>query len=101
MTVTLSTYGGLAAGIRRLPRTVKSSNLAEPVAAELRQLVTAAKAAPSVKEERPGRARDAVSYTIRVEEDGGEIFTMSQSDATMSPAFAALLEWLDRHSVGK
>ena len=63
--------------------------------------MTAAKAAPSVKEERPGRARDAVSYTIRVEEDGGEIFTISQSDATMSPAFAALLEWLDRHSAGK
>jgi Emfourin len=101
MTVTLSTYGGLAAGIRRPSRTVKSSTLAEPVAAELAQLVTAVKAAPSVKEERPGRARDAVSYTITIEEDGGEISTISQSDTTMSPAFAALLEWLDRHSAGK
>ena len=101
MTVSLSTYGGLAAGVRRPPRIVKSSALPKQLAAELAQLVAAVKAASSIKEERPGRARDAMSYTITLEEDDGEISSITQSDTTMSAAFAALLEWLDRHSAGK
>jgi Emfourin len=101
MKVTLSTHGGLAAGIRRPPLIVESSTLPKGAAAELAQLVAAVKAAPSVKEERPGRARDAMSYTITIEEDGGERSVINQSDTAMSPSFAALLEWLDRHSAGK
>jgi hypothetical protein len=101
MKVTLSTHGGLAAGVRRLPLIVESSTLPKGAAAELAQLVAAVKAAPSVKEERPGRARDAMSYTITLEEDSGERSVINQSDTAMSPSFAALLEWLDRHSAGK
>ncbi len=101
MKVTFSTYGGLAAGIRRPPLIIESSTLPKQAAAELARLVSAVKAAPPVKEERPGRARDAMTYTITLEEDGGEISVISQSDTAMSPSFAALLEWLDRHSEGK
>jgi hypothetical protein len=98
MKVTLSKYGGLAAGIRRTPLVIESSTLSKQAVAELEQLVAAVKAAPSVKEERPGRARDAMTYTITLEEDGGERFVISQSDTAMSPSFATLVEWLERHS---
>lgn len=96
MKVTLTKYGGLAAGIRRPPCIVDSSALPEPTAAELARLVAAVKAAPAVTEERPGRARDAMSYTITVEEDG-QPTVLRQSDTAISPAFAALLTWLERH----
>jgi hypothetical protein len=101
MKVTLAMHGGLAAGMRRPPRIVESSTLPKQAAAELERLVAAVKAAPTVKEKRPGSARDAMTYTITLEEDGGEVSVISQTDVAMSPSFAALLEWLERHPVGK
>ncbi len=98
MKVTLTKYGGLAAGIRRPPYIVDSSALPSPEAMELKRLVTETKTTPAVKEKNPGRARDAMSYTIMIEETGNEPVVINQSDTTMSPAFAALLEWLERHS---
>ncbi len=97
MRVTLTKHGGLAAGIRRPPRVVQASTLPQSGAAELARLVAALKVAPSVPESGPGRARDAMGYTITVEEDGGDRTSFTQSDLTMSPAFAALLQWLERH----
>jgi hypothetical protein len=101
MRVTLTRHGGLAAGIRLAPRVVDSSCLPKDAAAELEQLVRAVKAAPAVEEQRPGRARDAITYTLTLEEDSGETSVIKQSDTAMSPSFAALLEWLDRHSAHK
>jgi hypothetical protein len=101
MKVTLAKHGGLAAGIRRPLLIVDSAALPQPAAAELARLVAAVKAVPAVKEERPGRARDAMSYTITLEEDGGEPTVLKQSDTTMTPSFAALLQWLERHPAGK
>jgi N-acetylglucosamine-6-phosphate deacetylase len=40
-----------------------------------------------------------MSYTITVE-DGGSETTLAGSDAAMSPAFAALLSWFERHATG-
>ena len=37
-----------------------------------------------------------MSYTITVEEDGRPT-ALTQSDTTMTPAFAALFDWLERH----
>jgi len=96
MKVTLTTHGGLTAGIRRPPSIVESSALSEPAAAELTRLVAAAKGDPAVKAVKPGRARDAMTYTITVEEDG-QPTVLRQSDTAISPAFAALLTWLQRH----
>lgn len=101
MKVTLTKHGGLAFGIRRPPCVVESSTLPEPEAEELARLVVAAKTATAVKGEQPGRARDAMSYTITIEEVGSEPTVISQSDITMSPLFAALLEWIERHPSGK
>ncbi len=99
MKVTLEEYGGLAAGIRRLPQVVHSEGLPEKAAEELARLAKAAAAMP-IAEEGPGPVRDAMSYTITVE-DGGQQTVLEQSDGNMSPAFAALLNWLRRHASKK
>jgi hypothetical protein len=98
MKVTLATHGGQAAALhRRLPPEVlDSDDLSEDAAAELARLVAAAFSDAAPGTSGPGRARDAVSYTITVE-DGGQSTVLTQSDTTMSPAFAVLLSWLEQH----
>ncbi|MGW6688041.1 protealysin inhibitor emfourin [Streptomyces sp. NPDC054961] len=96
MKVTLAAHGGLAAAVnfRRAPEVLDTDALPAHAAAELAQLVAGAGTAP--RADQPGRARDAMSYTITVE-DGGRSTVLTQSDATMTPAFAALLTWLRNH----
>ncbi|MGW7819541.1 protealysin inhibitor emfourin [Streptomyces puniciscabiei] len=99
MKVTLATHGGQAAAIhlRLPPRALDTDVLPENAAAELAQLVAAAgPAAEEAEEERHDRAPDAMSYTITVEDEGRST-VLTQSDAAMSPAFAALLGWLEKH----
>ena len=98
MRVTLATHGGQAAGIYlgRPPRVVDSNTLPEPAAEELSRLVASAKAA-DVSGASQERARDAMSYTITVE-DRGRSTVLAQSDATMSREFAELLTWLQQHT---
>jgi hypothetical protein len=101
MRVTLATHGGQAAGIHlgRPPRVVDSDALPQPAAEELSQLVAAAEAADVSGASRE-RARDAMSYTITVE-DRGRSTVLAQSDVTMSPEFAELLTWLQQHTASR
>ncbi|GGP54756.1 protealysin inhibitor emfourin [Streptomyces melanogenes] len=94
--MTLETHGGQAAAInlRLPPKVLDTDTLPEDASAELARLV--AGAVPEPAAERPDRARDAMSYTITVE-DGGRSTVLTQSDTTMSPAFASLLSWLENH----
>ena len=101
MKISLAKHGGFAAGIRRPPLSVESSSLSEQTAAELTRLVAAVKAAPAEAERGPGRARDAMSYTLTLEENNGEKTVFRASDVTMSPPFAALLQWVENHSAVK
>lgn len=96
MKVSLETYGGLAAvtNLRRPPLVLDTVALPEDAAAELARLVAAAVSMPP--EETDDRARDAMGYTITVEE-GDRPTTLEQSDGAMTPAFAALLTWLRKH----
>jgi hypothetical protein len=96
MKVTLAQHGGQAAGInlRRPPQTVDAATLDEARAAELKKLTAAATAA--VAPARSGRARDEMSYTITIEDDGRET-VLSQSDTAMSAEFGKLLVWLQRY----
>ncbi|MFE2532143.1 protealysin inhibitor emfourin [Streptomyces sp. NPDC059371] len=96
MRVTWEAQGGQAAAIRLSlpPKVLDTDDLSESTAGELDRLVAAA--APEAGGERPSRARDAMSHTITVE-DGGGSTTLTQSEAAMSPAFAALLGWLEKH----
>ncbi|MEU8434949.1 protealysin inhibitor emfourin [Streptomyces sp. NPDC029216] len=93
MKVTLETYGGLAAAIRRRPEVLDTATLPENAAAELTRLLTAAAAAPPANGS--GLARDAMTYTITAE-DPARTMVLEQSDATMTPAFATLLTWLKK-----
>jgi len=96
MKVTLATHGGLAAGIRRQPQMIDTTALSKSDAAELTRLVWAAEAAGPAQDESSGRSRDAMSYTVTVE-DGGLSTVLSLSDTAMTRASAALLDWLSRH----
>ncbi|MCC3773738.1 protealysin inhibitor emfourin [Streptomyces sp. UNOB3_S3] len=104
MKVTLATHGGQAAAIhlRLPPKALDTDALPRSAAEELARLVAAAiptteeATEEAAKEKRPSRARDAMSYTITVE-DKGRSTDLTQSDADMSPAFAALLGWLEKH----
>ncbi len=97
MKVTLAPHGGLAAAVHlsRPPRLVDSADLPAAAAAELAGLAGEAVAAPApAQSEKP--IPDAMSYTITIE-DGGRQTVLKQSDTAMSPAFAALLGWLQSH----
>jgi Emfourin len=98
MKITLAKHGGLAAGVYRAlpPLLVDTDALLPATVTDLAKLVAAAKAAPPIKEEIPGRSRDAMSYTITIEDDG-QSTTLHQSDTNMSQAFATLLTWLERY----
>ncbi|MBJ7451206.1 MAG: hypothetical protein JHC71_03860 [Blastococcus sp.] len=97
MVITLATHGGLAAGLRlgARPVVVDSARLPEADADTLGELVRAARAEPSPPPA-SGSARDAMSYTVTVEEEGGSA-ELRRSDEAMTPAFAALLDWLGSH----
>ena len=102
MKVSLATHGGQIASInlRRPPRIVDSSSLPAREAEELAHLVAATKTSPPARDVSRGLARDAMSYTITIE-DGGSTATLEQSDMTASSAFIALRDWIKAHSAPK
>ena len=99
MRVSLATHGGLAATIvRRLPpRVLDTDQLPDAEARELRRLVDAASADPGGGYP-ASHARDAMTYTITVV-DGAQSATLTSADTSMSPAFGALLTWV-QHRLG-
>jgi hypothetical protein len=96
MKVKLSKHGGQAAGInlQRPPLVVDSAALDDAGSSELKKLVQSAVSAAAPP--RSGRARDEMSYTITVDDDGHQT-VLSQSDTAMSDEFGKLLDWLQRH----
>lgn len=100
MKVKLATDGGLAAAVLAdlPPQVVDTDTLPQEAAAELERLVSAAARSVAEGTEEPsGLARDAMTYSITIEE-GGRASVLVQSDTTMSPPFAALLRWLRQHA---
>lgn len=93
MRVALETSGGQAAAInlRLPPRVLDTDRMPPEQARELRGLVAAA----STESGGAGPARDAMTYTITVD-DGAA--TLIGDDTTMSPAFGALVSWIERHA---
>ncbi len=81
-------------------RVVDATTLPKPAAGELTQLVSAAKAGMSTEKKEASQARDAMTFTITVD-DGNGPTVIRQTDMNMSPAFAALLGCLERHLAGK
>ncbi|MEV5802219.1 protealysin inhibitor emfourin [Streptomyces collinus] len=100
MKITLVTDGGLASTVlaELPPQVLDTDTLSEGAAAELHRLVSAAARSVAEGTEEPSSlARDAMSYSITVEE-GGHASVLVQSDTTMSAEFAALLRWLKEHT---
>jgi hypothetical protein len=97
MKISLTKHGGLAAGMRRPP--VILENVTPAQAAEIDRLVAAVKSSgkSKSKETEPGKARDAMSYTIALERDGKKD-GLTGSDSSMTPEFSALMEWIERHA---
>ena len=95
MKLTLSTYGGIAGGLRRPDLTVDSASIPADAARQMDELVEAAKG-----DDRgaagPGSAGDAMEYEIKIEE-GAASSVIGRSDAEMSPSFAALMKWIKAH----
>lgn len=98
MKVTLVKHGGIAAGIRHPPHMIDSADLSGEPAAELARLVAATRAAPAPTGDALERARDAMSYTLTLEDDDGGQTVMRQSDVAMTAPFASLLDWIRRHA---
>ena len=98
MKITLAKHGGLAAGIRLPPHTVDSATLPGGAADELKRLVSAAKSVPRPAGNALERARDAMSYTLTLQDDDGKEVVLRQSDVDMTAPFANLLDWINRHT---
>jgi hypothetical protein len=98
MRVALATHGGQAAALnlRLPPRVLDTDKLPPEAAEELRRLVAAA-SAENDGTSQPGSARDAMSYTITVDDDARSA-TLTGSDTAMSPSFGALLSWIEQHT---
>jgi hypothetical protein len=102
MKISLATHGGQLAGyyLHRPPQIVNAESLPKDAAKELARLVEAAKGAPASGRTRPDVARDAMSYTITIE-NGDPPVILVQSDGTMSPEFVALRNWIKTHATSK
>ena len=96
MKVTIRESGGFAPGLRKQPKTIESSELSEEKAAELGRLVEAARSSETEEPARPGRSRDAVNYTITVEDEGDAV-ELKRSDADLPQPVADLIEWIDQN----
>ena len=96
MKITLAQHGGFAAGIRRPPAVLDTSALSSESASEMERLVKAA-AGKSPPAKASARLRDAIGYTITVDHDG-ETTVLKASDGAMNPAFAALLDGLEKNA---
>jgi hypothetical protein len=66
----------------------------------LAHLVADTKTSPPARDVSHGQARDALSYTITIE-DGDSTVTLKQSDMTASSAFMALRDWIKATSTFK
>ena len=105
MKVTLEQHGGWLTPltIDRLaaPRRVDTTALPPESAQELCRLIAAATAELNTEPAAtPGPSRsapEAMRYTVTVEGSGQQV-VLRQSDANMPPAFADLLDWLQRQA---
>jgi hypothetical protein len=99
MRVTLQEHGGLAAAINRAAavRVADTRSLPAAQAEELTRLVAAALDTAAGPPTGPGRGRDAMSYTVTVEDSAGtRVLTGSDLDAPRE--FTELLRWLQDHA---
>jgi hypothetical protein len=86
----MKSFGGLAAGMTRPALAVDASRVTAASADALKRLVAAA--APHSKPP-AGPTPDEMSYAVTIR-DGDREQVLHQSDSTMTPQFAALLDFV-------
>ena len=96
MKVSVSTYGGQAATVKRPPLVVDSAALGDEGKDELRRLVAAAAQACEQVPDGPGSARDAMSYAITVEDEGISR-VLEATDGSVPAEFAELRRYVRNH----
>jgi hypothetical protein len=94
--VALATAGGFAAALSlgRPPRVVDAAALPAAEAAQLAALLAAVRAEAPPEDD--GRARDAVTTTLTVE-DAGTTTVLRRSEVASTPAWEELLAWVRQH----
>lgn len=97
MKISLAQHGGQGAGVllQRPPLVLDTATLDPVMAKELGELAAAAIAAGSSPPP-PANLRDAMSYSISIQDNGRDT-VLRGADTLMSPEFAKLLAWLQRH----
>ena len=97
MRVSLATSGGFAAALSlgHPPLVVDAGALPAADAAELAALLAAVRAESPAGED--GRARDAVTATLTVD-DAGTTTVLRRSEVSSTPAWEALLTWVRQHA---
>jgi hypothetical protein len=102
MKISLATHGGQIAAIQRgrPPRVLDADALTQAQKAEVARLIAAAEREARSSTAKEPRGADLMSYVIRVEGENAPV-ELRQSDSAMSPAFAALLDWLHDHLPAK
>jgi len=101
--VSMQVSGGWSGGFGqgRRPKTVDTEKLAAADADEGVRLAEAvqceAGAAAGGAAQPNARAPEAMIYTLAVEGLGGAR-TLKGNDADLSPAFASLIDWIERHA---
>jgi hypothetical protein len=95
--VSLASSGGFAAALAlgRPPRVVDGDALTAAEAEELAALLAAVRAEALPEDD--GRARDAVTTTLTVD-DAGTTTVLRRSDVASTPAWEQLLTWVRQHA---
>jgi outer membrane lipoprotein SlyB len=95
MKVKLSTWGGLAAAISQRDQTLALTSLPADDAQRAQALATQVIAQGSASVN--AKVRDTRSYELTIEKDDGTTTQVEQSDGSMTPEFAELMQLVRRH----
>lgn len=97
MKLALEQEGGISAGVRQPATRLDSTLLSEDQLSELRRMLAQLKEASRIPVVEPNRTRDAVIFTITVEEQGDR-GSYCQADMHMTEAFADLKMFIQTHA---
>jgi len=85
----------------RLPsKVIDTASIPKADREQLVRLIDAAKSASRPPDKSGAIPGDAMSFTISIEAEGPPVI-IRQSDVSMSSAFAALLDWIEKFSIRK
>jgi hypothetical protein len=93
---TLREFGGPIDPTGRRAQAVDTNSMSREMADEFARLAAAAKAQQPLADTTAGQARDMMTYSITIEDDGPPI-VLKQSDASRTQAFIDLQAWIKRN----